>query len=87
MNRVRVQYQVWIPGAKDGRLVEVWCGACRGIVFWVQPRSGTPLCHFCHPLHPALLQEQIRLRLLDRDQSEATPNARPKRRSRRKAAA
>ncbi len=87
MNRARVFYQVWVPGAKDGRLVEVWCGACRGIVFWQQPRSGTPLCHLCHPLFPALLQEQIRLSALDRQQPETTPNALPKRQARKKKAA
>ena len=83
MTRVRVQYQVWVPGAEDGRLVELFCGACAGVLFWQQPRSGTPICHTCHPLYPGLLQEQIKLSVLDRE--EPPPAAvKPKRRSRKK---
>ena len=89
VNSYSTGYIVWKSGATEGRLVQLTpCGACHGVLYWLQPRSGTAICHCCHPLHPALLQEQIRLSVRDREEPEAVPAA-PKRQQapRRKKAA
>ena len=81
MNSHSTGYTVWKPGATEGRFVPLLpCGACHGVLYWLQPRSGTAICHCCHPIHPELLQEQIRLAVEDREQVEPVPAAAPKRR-------
>ncbi len=86
MTMAVVDYTVWKPGATEGRLVQLTqCGACHGVLYWLQPRSGTPICHCCHPVHPAMLQEQIRLSGIDREAPEPIP-AKPKAKRRKKAA-
>lgn len=89
MNSHSGGYTVWKPGAAEGRFVPLLpCGACHGTLYWLQPRSGTALCLCCHPAHPALLQEQIRLSVMDREESVPAPApAAPKPRRRRKKAA